>query len=448
MILEECTKAPTIWDAMPGDALNNWTCNPSPVLRESCKQTNKSVNAKNVTCNETSAQNPNSEQTFAEYEEDMQPGELTKEFEQFENKEKPNLDETETINLGDSAELVRETRISVHLTPSQRKDLIDLLRQYIDVFAWSYDDMPGLSTDIVSHRLPIDPSCPPVKQKPRKIKLDLSLKVKEEVSKFILVAIDYFTKWVEASSYKSVTKKVVTDFVRNNIICRFGIPESIITDNGANLNSGLMHEICEKFKIIHRNSTPYRPQMNGAVEAANKNIKRILRKMIDNYKHWHESLSFALLGYRTTIRTSTGATPYLLVYGTEAVLPMEVEIPSLRIIQEAELSDAKWTQSRYEQLMLIDEKRMNAVCHGQLYQHRMVKAFNKKVRLRQFEPGQLVLKRIFPHQDEAKGKFAPNWQGPYMVHRVLTGGALILAEMDGKIWPKAINADAVKRYYI
>ncbi|XP_055812085.1 uncharacterized protein LOC129882003 [Solanum dulcamara] len=230
--------------------------------------------------------------------------------------------------------------------------------------------------------------------------------------RFILVAIDYFTKWVEASSHKSVTKKVVTDFIRNNIVCRFGIPHSIITDNGANLNSGLMHEICDKFKIIYRNSTPYRPQMNGAVEAANKNFKR------------------------------------LLVYGTEAVLPMEVEIPSLRIIQEAELSDAKWIQSRYEQLMLIDEKRMNAVCHGQLYQHRMAKAFNKKVRLRKFRPGQLVLKRIFPHQEEAKGKFVPNWHGPHVVHRVLTGGAVILAEMDGKIWPKAINSNAIKKYYV
>jgi len=73
-----------------------------------------------VTCNETSEQTSDSEQTFAEYEEDVQPGELTKEFEHFENKEKPNLDETETINLGDS-ELVRETRVRVHLTPSQKK---------------------------------------------------------------------------------------------------------------------------------------------------------------------------------------------------------------------------------------------------------------------------------------------------------------------------------------
>ncbi|XP_059292496.1 uncharacterized protein LOC132045947 [Lycium ferocissimum] len=147
--------------------------------------------------------------------------------------------------------------------------------------------------------------------------------------RFILVAMDYFTKWVEAASYSTVTKKVVTDFVHKNIICRFGIPESIITDNGANLNSHLMKDICAQFRITHRNSTAYRPQMNGAVEAANKNIKKILRKMIDNNKDWHEQLPYALLGYHTTARTSIGATLYLLVYGTEAVIPAEVEIPSL-----------------------------------------------------------------------------------------------------------------------
>nr|XP_004252415.1 uncharacterized protein K02A2.6-like [Solanum lycopersicum] len=82
--------------------------------------------------------------------------------------------------------------------------------------------------------------------------------------RFILVVIDYFTKWVEAASYKSVTKKVVADFVPKNLICMFGVPESIITDNGANLKSHLMRDICEKFKITHRNSTAYCPQMNGS----------------------------------------------------------------------------------------------------------------------------------------------------------------------------------------
>ncbi|XP_059289246.1 uncharacterized protein LOC132042735 [Lycium ferocissimum] len=179
--------------------------------------------------------------------------------------------------------------------------------------------------------------------------------------RFILVAIDYFTKWVEATSHKSVTKKVVADFVKNNLICRFGVLESIITENGANLNSHLMKGICEQLEITHKKSTAYRPQMNGAVDAANKNIKRILRKMIDNYKNWHEQLLYALLRYRTTTRTSTDQTPYLLVYGNEAVIPAEVEIPSLRIIQKAELNDAEWFRNRYEQLTMIDEKRMVAV---------------------------------------------------------------------------------------
>ena len=74
-----------------------------------------------------------------------------------------------------------------------------------------------------------------------------------------------------------------------------------------------MRDTCEQFKITYRNSTAYHPQMNGAAEAANKNIKNILRKMIDKHRGWHEMLPYALLGYRTTVRTSTGATPYLLV---------------------------------------------------------------------------------------------------------------------------------------
>ncbi|XP_070023117.1 uncharacterized protein [Nicotiana sylvestris] len=215
---------------------------------------------------------------------------------------------------------------------------------------------------------------------------------------FILVAIDYFTKWVEAASYKAVTKKIVAYFVKDRIICRFGVPESIVFYSATNLNSDLIKAMRETFKIKHKNSTAYRSQMNGAIEAANKNIKKILKKMVENHKQWHKKLPFALLGCRTTVCTSTGATPYMLVYGTEAVIPAEVEIPSLRIIQEAELSDAKWIRSRYEQLALIDGKRMNAVCHGQLYQNRMSRAFNKSVKLRQFSPGQLVLKKIFPYQ--------------------------------------------------
>jgi hypothetical protein len=89
---------------------------------------------------------------------------------------------------------------------------------------------------------------------------------------FILVAIDYFTKWDKACSFKNVTQAAMTRFVKNNIICRYGMPKMIITDNALNLNNRMMDQLCQRFKIKHHNSAPYRPKMNGAVEAANKNV--------------------------------------------------------------------------------------------------------------------------------------------------------------------------------
>ena len=117
------------------------------------------------------------------------------------------------------------------------------------------------------------------------------------------MAIDYFPKWVDAASYANVTKQVVVRFIKNQIICRYGVPSNIITDNGSNLNNNMVEALCKYFKIAHHNSSPYRPKMNGVVEAANKNIKRIIQKMVVAYKDWHEMLPFALHGYRTSIRT-------------------------------------------------------------------------------------------------------------------------------------------------
>ena len=184
------------------------------------------------------------------------------------------------------------------------------------------------------------------------------------------------------SCHIQISYQAVVDFIHSNIICRFGIPKIIITDNAMNLNSHLMKEVCEQFKIVHHYSTPYRPKANGAVEATNKNIKKILRKMMQGSRQWHEKLPFALMGYRTTVRTSVGATPYLLVYGTEAVIPAEVKIPSLRTIVEAEIEDTEWVKLRLEQLALIEEKPLTSIYFGQLYQQRMARAYNKKVRPR------------------------------------------------------------------
>jgi len=239
----------------------------------------------------------------------------------------------------------------------------------------------------------------------------------------------------------------VTKFIRKELICRYGIPERIITDNATNLNNQMMNELCEEFKIKHQNSSPYRPKMNGAVEAANKVIKKIIQKMVVTYKDWHEMLPFALHGYRRSVRTSTGATPFSLVYGMEAVLPFEVKIPSLRVLMETKLEEAEWVKVRYDQLNLIEEKGLAAVCHGQLYQRRMKKAFDKKVRPREFHEGDLVVKKIISIQKDNHGKWMPDYEGPYVVKKAFSGGALILTNMDGDELPLPVNSDTVKQYY-
>ncbi|XP_070025178.1 uncharacterized protein [Nicotiana sylvestris] len=165
--------------------------------------------------------------------------------------------------------------------------------------------------------------------------------------RFILVANDYFTKWVEAVTLKSVTKKVMVDFVHSNLICRFGIPATIITDNAANLNSHLMREICEQFKITHRNSTPYRPKANGVVEAANKNIKKILTKMIQSSRQWHKSCHLHYWGI-ALLCAHRSEQPRTFGLWTEAVIPAKVEIPSLRIIVETKIKDSEWVKAHLE----------------------------------------------------------------------------------------------------
>ncbi|XP_070007434.1 uncharacterized protein [Nicotiana sylvestris] len=133
-----------------------------------------------------------------EYEEDEIVEEIKRELEQFENKPKPNLNETETINIG-SPEEVRETKISIHTEQKTRDILIQLLFEYKDVFAWSYDDMPGLSANLVVHKLPTYPGFPPVQQKQRKFKTDMSDKIKEEIIKQLsanVVRAIRYTTWV------------------------------------------------------------------------------------------------------------------------------------------------------------------------------------------------------------------------------------------------------------
>ena len=125
----------------------------------------------------------------------------------------------------------------------------------------------------------------------------------------------------------------IANFIRSHIICHYGVPHELISNRGAHFRAKV-ETLLQKYGIQHHKSSAYRSQTNGAVEAANKNIKKILRKMVETSRDWSEKLPFSLWAYCTSFLTSTGTTLYSLVYGMEVVLPIEIEMGSLRVALE------------------------------------------------------------------------------------------------------------------
>ena len=109
------------------------------------------------------------------------------------------------------------------------------------------------------------------------------------------MAIDYFSRWIEAESFGTLKAKQIAKFIEKSLICRYGVPHHIVTDNGIQFQAEIV-ELLQRYGIEHHKSSPYRPQANGAVEAANKNVKLILLKMVKTYKDWFEYLSFCFMG--------------------------------------------------------------------------------------------------------------------------------------------------------
>ncbi|XP_071929676.1 uncharacterized protein [Coffea arabica] len=132
---------------------------------------------------------------------------ISRDLKQYEEKPKPNLEETEIINIGTKTE-TEEVKVSIHLNRKQKEEMIEFLMLFQDVFAWSYDDMPGISTDIVVHMLPTDPNFLPVKQKPRKFKPEMNLKIKEQIVKQLnakIIMVSHYPIWL--SNLVPVPKK-------------------------------------------------------------------------------------------------------------------------------------------------------------------------------------------------------------------------------------------------
>ena len=151
--------------------------------------------------------------------------------------------------------------------------------------------------------------------------------------------------------------------------------------------------------------------------------------------------------YRTFSRTSTGATPYSLVYGMEAVLPVEIEMLSLRVALEHQISKTEWAQSHYDQLSLLDERRLRAADHVQAYQRKMTRAFRKRVKPRKFQRGDLVLKVLRGFINNPRGKFRPSWSGPYVIRDLTRERATWLTDLDGNQFTEPVNVDQIKRFY-
>ena len=149
--------------------------------------------------------------------------------------------------------------------------------------------------------------------------------------KFLFVATNYFSKWVEVEAYASIKDKDVKRFVWKNIVCRFGILQAIIADNGPQFDSSAFKDFCTKLHIKNLYSTLQYPQSNGQAEATNKTLLSALKKQLEKAKgKWVEELPSVLWVYRTTPGRPTGNTPIALTYGTDAVIPTEVGMPTAR----------------------------------------------------------------------------------------------------------------------
>ena len=143
------------------------------------------------------------------------------------------------------------------------------------------------------------------------------------------MVVDYFTKWAEVEALANIRDAVVKKFVWKNIVTRFGVPDSLISDNGLQFDSRAFREFCSDLDIKNRYSTPAYPQGNGQAEAVNKVIVNGLKERLDGAKgKWAKELPNVLWAYRTTPRRSTGETPFSLTYGAEAVIPVEVNLCS------------------------------------------------------------------------------------------------------------------------
>jgi hypothetical protein len=267
---------------------------------------------------------------------------------------------------------------------------------------------------------------------------------------FVIVATDYFTKCTEAIPLKNKTHKEVIGFITEHIIHRFGILQTLTTDQGTSFMAKEVRDFVDSYGIKLLNSSPYYAQANGQAESSNKTIVKLLKKKIEyNPKRWHEVLSEALWTHRISRHGATKDTPFELLYGQEAVLPVEMNLGAYRLAKQNDLNIDTYYALMMDNIDEVTEKRLEALEEIKKNKRRVARAYNKKVKGKSFELGDLVWKTILPIGSKSNkfGKWSPSWEGPYKIVRVCSGNSYMVETLQGQYLPKALNGRYLKKFY-